>query len=252
MIHAVTRRAFTLVELLVVITIIGILMALLLPAVQMARSSARNTQCANNQKNLGIALAHYVSKHKRAPSAVTMIGGMGEYLEGQASMNQCPDVENSGDTSYGANLCLDRVLEEPGKIVLSDAAESVLQWEGLDQAEWDAAIAPRHSGLMNVLFYDGRVEKIRPNEVNPYDVASGETFRDEFWRPDRGCSQISGNLDCSGGGLLVEYRAETIGFDGPPDIIRVDPGLHSTFGEPGGTNITDRHSGIPFHETTEG
>lgn len=72
------RSAFTLVELLVVIAIIGILVALLLPAIQAARESARRTNCTNKMKQLGLAVLNYESAKNKFPVAFKPTwGGIG-------------------------------------------------------------------------------------------------------------------------------------------------------------------------------
>ena len=130
------RRAFTLVELLVVIAIIGILVALLLPAIQAAREAARRSQCVNNMKQISLALLNYEHSKKRFPAARKGCDAINPSYPGI----DCPSkISSAGyELAYHGASALVSILPYIEEQALYDQfrIDVVTIWDGVAGCKW--------------------------------------------------------------------------------------------------------------------
>lgn len=197
--RAVACRAFTLVELLVVIAIIGILVALLLPAVQSAREAARRAQCVNQMKQFGLAILNYEATNNEFPPGAVVYGLWG-FRNPTLHSFDCPRGESGKHDCNGENWAIESLpyLEEQALYDLYDHDEHNLE-EGdpdgdgqinqkvrdapLDLMvcptdafanEWGGAIAAgSYKAMAGVLTLEGGSSWV--NWTSPYDGAANPT-----------------------------------------------------------------------------
>ena len=162
-------RAFTLVELLVVVAIIGALVGLLLPAVQAARASARRTQCANNLRQIGLAMHQYTDIHAGEFPAMShardrtesWVFSLAPYMEKVDEVRLCPDdlarqEDRSGRvTSYAINGYLRQTSRLENLVFEGTSDESLLD----DFADRLQAVGATHKTL--VMFEAGTSVGVR-------------------------------------------------------------------------------------------
>lgn len=185
------RRGFTLVELLVVIAIIGILIALLLPAVQSAREAARRMHCANNLKQIGLAIHMYESANKSLPPGGVLDTDTGSHF-GNWAISILPNLE------------MQSLYDSYDETQINEAPVN----EALRQSFLDVYICPTES---NPTHLDTRATGPGSNLLwapGTYVAVTGRANGDPWW----------GNSYGGGGsGLPLEYRGamHTVGNNGP-------------------------------------
>lgn len=256
------QNAFTLVELLVVIAIIGILIALLLPAIQAARESARRTTCVNNEKQLGLALLMYHDVNKAFPRGA---GGNGTFWSWSAFILpyiEEADAEHLLNYKMGYNTPANRLgiktlfsfyqcpTAEPNQLVSccinipgeQDAAPTNYSATAT-QRRLNYAVDPDGTGVM----YDNSTVRIKDiTDGTGKTLLAGEVCSDERDRQDWAKNYPT---YCPGGACVVgkpwasENRVTT-GFGINADTTFDQAGVESR--HPGGVNFVFADAHVSF------
>jgi prepilin-type N-terminal cleavage/methylation domain-containing protein len=229
-----TARAFTLVELLVVIAIIGILVALLLPAIQAAREAARRSQCVNNLKQIGLACLNHADTRKHFPSGgwgydwtADANRGYGADQPGSWIYNILDFVEEGNVRTLGKGLATTSPGFQSASITLHQTAIAVFNcpsrraariypspWgppgnQPICEQPWLAAVA--RTGVAKSDYAASAGDSIEFAGDNFYRPSSYATIQPDKWTPTNVCKktgnpQQDANVDfCQTG--IIYYRS---------------------------------------------
>ena len=185
------RHAFTLVELLVVIAIIGVLVALLLPAVQFARESARRSSCGNNLKQMTLAVHNFEMVHKGFPSSFKPAVAANGSVSGWSAQSQIlPYLEEGSkfnflnfDIPYSQQIPVPNSTP-PMRVPAMKIPMFICPTENQAKQKYDSAGQPAHFPInyacnMGIWFvYDSVTKANGPGAFQHFVPVSDPTFSD--------------------------------------------------------------------------
>ena len=203
-----TRNGFTLVELLVVIAIIGILVAMLLPAVQSAREAARRNQCKNNLKQIALATLNFESTHHSFPA-----GGWGFFWMGD------PDWGVGEKQPGGPLFQISPYIEETANHQSASGFGNNIFAETTPKKD---AIAQMVANPIGVFLCPSR----RPFAVYPASTNSDGSPKNISWNSSRTPNSLYAKSDygINGGGSVGTHSGPTaICYQNYPDCINFQP-----------------------------
>ena len=182
--HTARPTAFTIIELMVVLAILGLLIGLLMPAVQSARGAAVRTECRSNLRQIGLALEQYLQvqgSRGKFPDAVRLPSTdatkpslrdvLGPYCEDSGELFRCPGDDHYLDDSAESYFAVEGLsYEYPAARVANKTRQDVLTNRRGDQRSSSRVWivydfepfhgSPGHDGARNYLYLDGHVDAI--------------------------------------------------------------------------------------------